>query len=46
MINQGLVNDIGIGALQIIKEYTKTWDILRRFDEDRLTNDKNPKYRW
>ena len=40
MINQGLVNDIGIGALQIIKEYTKTWDILRRFDEDRLTNDK------
>ena len=40
MINQGLVNDIGIGALQIIKKYTKTWDILRRFDEDRLTNDK------
>lgn len=38
MISQDLVSDIGAEMLQIIKDYTKTWDTLERFDEDRLEN--------
>ena len=38
MINQNLVTDIGAEMLQIIKDYTKTWDTLKRFDEDKLEN--------
>ncbi|MSO14521.1 virulence protein RhuM/Fic/DOC family protein [Rickettsiales endosymbiont of Trichoplax sp. H2] len=40
MINQGLTNEIGTEVLGVIKEYTSTWDTLRRFDEGRLTHDR------
>jgi DNA ligase (NAD+) len=31
-----LVNETGIELLSLIKSYTKTWDILVRYDQDRL----------
>jgi len=37
LINQGLVNEIGAEILELIKGYAKTWDILVKYDEDRLT---------
>jgi DNA ligase (NAD+) len=37
LINQSLVNDMGQQVLALIKLYTKTWDILIKYDEDRLT---------
>lgn len=40
MINQDLVTDLGAEMLQIIKDYTKTWDTLRKFDEERLDSKK------
>jgi len=40
MINQDLVNEIGTEILQIITKYTRTWDALRRFDEDKLESKK------
>jgi prophage antirepressor-like protein len=36
LMNQELVDDIGINVLAIIKEYAKTWDILLKYDEDNL----------
>ena len=38
---QSLINDLGVEVLNIIKQYSKTWDILLRYDEDRLTKPKN-----
>jgi prophage maintenance system killer protein len=38
---QTLIDDMGVEILNIIKEYSKTWDILLRYDEDRLTKPKN-----
>jgi DNA ligase (NAD+) len=42
LINQNLVDNEGEEILTIIKDYTKTWDILIKYDEDRLliTNDQ------
>lgn len=34
LINQNLVNDTGKELLSLIKTYTKTWDMLIRYDED------------
>jgi DNA ligase (NAD+) len=31
-----LVDNLGTGVLGIVKRYTKTWDILLRYDENRL----------
>jgi prophage maintenance system killer protein len=39
--SQTLIDDMGIEILKIIKQYSKTWDILLRYDEDRLTKPKN-----
>jgi len=36
LINQNLVNNIGQELVSLIKNYTKTWDILVKYDEDRL----------
>lgn len=36
LVNQDLVNDTGIELLKLIKSYTKTWDILIKYDENRL----------
>jgi DNA ligase (NAD+) len=36
LVNQNLVNETGIELLSLIKSYTKTWDILVRYDQDRL----------
>lgn len=37
LINQNLVNDTGQECLNLIKNYTKTWDLLIKYDENRLT---------
>ncbi len=39
--HQNLIADMGIEILKIIKQYSKTWDILLRYDEDRLTKPKD-----
>ncbi len=36
LVNQSLVNDMGAQVLSLIKSYTKTWDILIKYDENRL----------
>lgn len=36
LVNQSLVNDMGAELLKLIKSYAKTWDILLKYDEDRL----------
>ena len=36
LINQNLVDNEGEEILTIIRNYTKTWDILIKYDEDRL----------
>lgn len=36
LINQNLVESEGIEVLSVIKNYAKTWDILIKYDEDRL----------
>jgi prophage maintenance system killer protein len=36
LINQGLVEDTGVDILNLIKEYSKTWEILLKYDENRL----------
>ena len=41
LINQNLVNSEGAQILSVIKDYAKTWDILIKYDEDRL---ESPNY--
>ncbi len=36
LVNQSLVNDMGAQVLSLIKSYTKTWDILIKYDENKL----------
>jgi DNA ligase (NAD+) len=36
LLNQNLVNETGSELLGLIKSYAKTWDILVKYDEDRL----------
>jgi len=36
LVNQNLVNSEGEQILSVIKDYAKTWDILIKYDEDRL----------
>ena len=36
LINQNLVNDVGIELVNLIKAYTKTWDMLVKYDEGNL----------
>jgi len=36
LINQGLVDNIGVDILNLIKEYSKTWEVLLKYDENRL----------
>lgn len=36
LINHDLVNELGQEAIQIILAYTKTWDLLLGYDEDKL----------
>lgn len=36
LINQNLVNNTGQELVNLVKSYTKTWDILVKHDEDRL----------
>lgn len=36
IVNQSLVNDMGAELLKLIRSYTKTWDILVKYDENRL----------
>lgn len=36
LVHHDLVNDLGQEAIQIILAYTKTWDLLLAYDEDRL----------
>lgn len=36
LLNQQLVNERGADVLSLIQAYTKTWDILLRYDEDRF----------
>lgn len=38
LINQELVSDVGQEVLTIIRQYSKTWNILLRYDEERLEN--------
>jgi death-on-curing family protein len=36
LLNQNLVNETGSELLSLIRSYAKTWDILVKYDEDRL----------
>jgi hypothetical protein len=36
LTKQELVSDVGIEVIEIIKKYAKTWELLLRYDEDRL----------
>ena len=36
MTKQELVSDVGLEVIEIVKKYAKTWEILLRYDEDRL----------
>lgn len=36
LINQNLVNSTGQELINLIKNYSKTWDILVKYDEDKL----------
>ncbi len=36
LVKQALVNEIGEEVIEIIRKYTKTWDLLLRYDENRL----------
>ena len=36
LLNQNLVNETGSELLGLIRSYAKTWDILVKYDEDRL----------
>lgn len=38
---QNLIDDMGKEVLSIIEKYSKTWDILLRYDEDRLLKPRN-----
>ncbi len=42
--SQTLIDDMGIEILKIIKQYSKTWDILLRYDEDRLIKPKSDQH--
>lgn len=37
LVNEKLVDSQGVEILSLIKDYTKTWDILIKYDEDRLS---------
>ena len=36
LINNELIEDIGLEVINIIKEYSKSWDLLLRYDENNL----------
>ncbi len=36
LVNENLVTDLGASIISIIRNYTKTWDVLVRYDEDNL----------
>lgn len=40
LVNQELVNEIGSEVIEIIRRYTKTWDLLLRYDENRFETTK------
>lgn len=42
LLKQDLVNETGAEILRLIQAYTKTWDILLRYDEDRLETIETP----
>lgn len=37
LIGNNLVNDIGVETIQLIMSYTKTWNLLLAYDENKLT---------
>lgn len=37
LVNNELVNDLGVETIQLIMSYTKTWHLLLAYDEDQLT---------
>jgi len=41
LIKNSLVSDLGQDVLNIITGYSKTWDLLIKYDEERLTEPKN-----
>ncbi len=43
LIKNDLVNDIGAETIQLILSYTKTWDLLLAYDEDKLKLPKGRK---
>jgi death-on-curing family protein len=43
LLHQELVNDMGQEILTIITQYSKTWDTLLRYDEDRLQQSNEQK---
>jgi DNA ligase (NAD+) len=43
LLNQNLVNETGSELLNLIRAYTKTWDILLKYDENRLELPKSGK---
>lgn len=44
LIQEGLVNETGANILNLIQSYSKTWNILIRYDENRLSIDANPSF--
>ncbi len=43
LLNQNLVNETGSELLNLIRAYTKTWDILLKYDENKLELPKSGK---
>lgn len=41
LINQNLVNDTGRELIELISSYSKTWDLLAKYDEESLGMPKN-----
>ena len=41
MVSNELLRDAGVGFVEIIKAYSKTWDLLIKYDEDRLILPQN-----
>ncbi len=38
LVSYSLTNEIAVDVINIIRSYAKTWDLLVRYDESRLTN--------
>lgn len=36
LLNQKLITDVGVQVMELVRNYAKTWEVLRGYDEDQL----------